>query len=103
MTRFVVTLLPEIEITQDVKVCVPEGCYGTITPSIVTKIRCEGYKAPNNVSSTTLVNAVCVDSFALSPALNAASESRGAFPLSCVWLFNGARIRSFCDSQGHKI
>ena len=92
MTRFVVTLLPEIEITQDVKVCILEGCYGTITPSIVTKIRCERYKAPNNVSSTTLMNALCVDSFALSPALNATSESRGTFPLSCVWLFNGARI-----------
>lgn len=41
MTHFAVTSLPEIEITQDVEVCIPEGCYGTITPSIATKIRCE--------------------------------------------------------------
>lgn len=91
MTRFVVTLLPEIKIMQDVKVCVPEGCYGTITPSIVTKIRCERYKAPNNVGSTTLMNALFVDSFALSPH-RPTSESRGEFPLSCVWLSNGAKI-----------
>ena len=69
---------------QDVKVCVPEGCYGTITPSIVTKIRCERYKAPNNVSSTTLMNALFVDSFALSPHRPNLREQRGVSSLLCL-------------------
>ena len=64
MTHFVVTFLPEIEITQDVEVCIPEGCYRTITPSIATKIRCERYKAPKNVSGGSLMNALFVDAFA---------------------------------------
>lgn len=83
MTHFVVTLLPEIEITQDVEVCIPEGCYGTITPSIATKIRCERYKASNKVSGSSLMNALFVDSFALKIALNMTSENRAeASPLS---------------------
>lgn len=90
MTHFVVTSLPEIEITRDVWLCIPEGCYGTITPSTARKVRREREQAPEDTQQPSDEHSV--DSSALRTLLNLTSESGLRLSHPCLGLFNGANI-----------